>query len=256
LDQLSPISRIKDKVHGGGAVRHPIPGLPSAGNDEAPCRNINARRLSPSQDKWGALIDRGANGCIAGRDMKVIETTGKTIDLSGIDDHTVRNLRVVTAGGVTRTPQGEVILIVHHAADMTGDARTILSAGQLESFGCKVRDKSPHVGKEVPSITTIEGYQIPISFKKGLPYIRLRTFDKEDWATLPHIHITSPQEWDPGCLDSSIDEAWYLRNKRDLPVIRDGILTDMGSLKSDPGEDLEDNDEDRNYQSVDRGSVR
>ena len=134
LDRLSPIPIIKDTPHDCGVVSHPKSGLPSAGSDTGELNanwNINARRLSPSRDAWGVLIDRGANGCIAGRDMKVIESTGRTIDLSGIDDHTVRNLRIVTAGGVTRTPQGEIIVIVHHAADMTGDARTILSAGQL-----------------------------------------------------------------------------------------------------------------------------
>ena len=62
--------------------------------------------------------------------MKVIETTNRTIDLSGIDDHTVRNLAIVTAGGVVRTGQGEIIVILHQAADMTRDARTILSSGQ------------------------------------------------------------------------------------------------------------------------------
>jgi hypothetical protein len=66
--------------------------------------------------------------------MKVIEVTERTIDLSGIGDHTVRNLRLVTAGGVTRTPQGDIIIMINHAADMTRDARSILSAGQLESF--------------------------------------------------------------------------------------------------------------------------
>jgi hypothetical protein len=47
---------------------------------------------------------------------------------------------LVTAGGVTKTPQGDIIIMINHAADMTQDARSILLAGQLESFGCKVQD--------------------------------------------------------------------------------------------------------------------
>ena len=58
--------------------------------------------------------------------MTVIETTLRTIDLSGIDDHTVRNLAIVTAGGVVKTDKGDVIVIVNQAADMTKDSRTIL----------------------------------------------------------------------------------------------------------------------------------
>ena len=65
--------------------------------------SVHSRHLKTSNHEWAALIDRGANGCIAGWDMKVIETTDRTIDLSGIDDHTVRNLAIVTAGGVVRT---------------------------------------------------------------------------------------------------------------------------------------------------------
>jgi len=69
--------------------------------------------------KWAALIDRGANGCIAGEDMRVIERFDKWIDLSGIDDHIVRNEQLVTAGGVDNSSTGEIIVIIHHAANMT-----------------------------------------------------------------------------------------------------------------------------------------
>ena len=68
---------------------------------------------------WNALIDRGANGTIAGTDMRVIDWTERTIDLCGLDDHTVRNLTIVKAGGVVKTSTGEVVVIMHHCADMT-----------------------------------------------------------------------------------------------------------------------------------------
>jgi hypothetical protein len=186
--------------------------------------------------------------------MKVIEVTERTIDLSGINDHTVRNLRLVTAGGVTKTPQGDIIIVINHAADMTWDARSILSAGQLESFGCKVQDISSKVNGIPPSITTAEGYQIPIAFRKGLPYIKMRAFDKEDWSTLPQIHITSPQEWDPSCLDAEVPDEWYNRQSKILPSVQEGIISETGDLKQDLEDDGDVNTDDRKYQSVDRGS--
>jgi hypothetical protein len=170
---------------------------------------VECQHLTPKipHMDWNMLIDRGVNGCIAGHDMKVIEVTERTINRSGIDDHTVQNLQLVTAGGVTKTPQGNIIIMINHAADMTRDARSILSAGQLESFGCKVQDISSKVNGIPPSITTAEGYQIPIVFQKGLLYIKMHAFDKEDWSTLPRqIHITSPQEWDPSCLDAEVPD--------------------------------------------------
>jgi hypothetical protein len=35
----------------------------------------------------GAMIDRGANGGIAGSDTRRISDTGRTVDVVGIDDH-------------------------------------------------------------------------------------------------------------------------------------------------------------------------
>jgi hypothetical protein len=154
------------------------------------------------------LIDRGANGSIAGRDMKVIRQTGQSIDLSGIDDHTIRNLPIVDAGGVTRTPQGDIILIIHQTAHMP-EGRTILSTGQLEHYKIKVDERSMKITGKVPSITSLEGYEIPISTRQGLPYIRLRPYTDEEWNTLPRIALTSPHPWTPSVLDSGVDDTWY-----------------------------------------------
>ena len=55
---------------------------------------------------WCALVDRGANGGISGDDSRVIWRTKIYIDLSGVDDHTVRNLELVTAGGVVESNKG------------------------------------------------------------------------------------------------------------------------------------------------------
>ena len=63
------------------------------------------------------------------------------MNLIGIDDHTVRELTIVSAGGVTKTPMGEIIIIIYQTADMTIDSMTILSAGQLEAFGCRIDDR-------------------------------------------------------------------------------------------------------------------
>ena len=70
-------------------------------------RNYNVSVKLPTK-LWASLIDRGANGGIAGTDTRVIQDTGRTIDLSGIDNHTINNLRIVKAGGVVRSNKGEL----------------------------------------------------------------------------------------------------------------------------------------------------
>jgi hypothetical protein len=165
----------------GPSLRSPSAALDQCGTDSISV-SVNTRTLRTSPVNWSALIDRGANGSIARRDMRVIARTDRSIDLSGIDDHTVRNLTLVTAGGgVVATPQGDIVLIVHQIADMTGDSRTILSAGQLEAFlGCKVFKKSPRITQSTPFLVTPGGYRLPMSIRKGLPYIRMRPFGEKD----------------------------------------------------------------------------
>ena len=77
--------------------------------------HVNCRQ---TKRLWASLIDRGANGGIAGTDTRVIDVTNRTIDLSGIDDHTVRNLPIITAGGVVRSNKGDIILVLNEYAHM------------------------------------------------------------------------------------------------------------------------------------------
>ena len=59
------------------------------------------------------LVDIGANGGIAGSDVRVIEKLYRNVGVQGIDNHKMNNIPIVTTGGVTRTQRGEVILILN-----------------------------------------------------------------------------------------------------------------------------------------------
>ena len=50
-------------------------------------------------------------------------------------------------------------------------------------------------------ITTPSGFCIPMKITNGLPYIKMRPFTDEEWNTLPHIEMTSPEQWDPRKFD-------------------------------------------------------
>ena len=145
-----------------------------------------------------------------------------------------------------RTPQGEIIIIIHQAADMVRDSKTILSSGQLEAFGCLVNDKAKKVTNRTPYISTPEGYKIPISIKRGLPYLQVRPFMDNDWEQLPHVTLTSPREWDPTCLDSEVQDQWYKRQPKALESVEAGPFTKTGELKDgrDDNEDMDDDDHD------------
>ena len=63
------------------------------------------------------LVDRGANGGLAGSDMRVIYKTHRKINISGIDNHEVNGLDVVTAATLLNTSLGKVIGIFNESPD-------------------------------------------------------------------------------------------------------------------------------------------
>jgi hypothetical protein len=158
----------------------------------------------------GSLIDRGANGGIAGDDVRVIEHTMRTVDVRGIDNHEVTGIPIVTAGGVVKTQHGPVIAILSQYAYL-GSGKTIHSAAQLEHYQNDVNDRSIKVHGGLQRILTLDGYVIPINIVGGLPYISMRPYTDDEWDRLPHVILTSDLDWDPTVLDHTLDddEHWY-----------------------------------------------
>ena len=69
-----------------------------------------------SMTVFASLIDRGANGGIAGDDVRLIEyDRGRTINVTGIDNHQLPHLKLATFGAYARTQNGPVILIFNQS---------------------------------------------------------------------------------------------------------------------------------------------
>ena len=164
---------------------------------------------SQTHIKRGALVDRGANGGIAGSDVRLIAKTNRHVDIQGIDNHRMNDVPIASVGAVVNTQKGEVIAIMHQFA-FTGKGKTIISSGQLEAFKQTVHDKSVKVqGKQ--RIETLDGYIIPLNFRQGLPYATFRPYSDEEWETLPHVTLTADVDWDPTILDCETEDIkeWY-----------------------------------------------
>ena len=142
------------------------------------------------------LIDRGANGGLAGADMRVIHTTPRKINIVGIDDHELTGLNVVTAAALLDTQKGPIIGIFHEYAHL-GKGKSIHASGQMEWFNCQVDDRSKIVGG-AQRVETPEGYVIPLSIETGLVYMHpIRIPTDQDLQMYPHVFFTSPDIWDP-----------------------------------------------------------
>jgi hypothetical protein len=168
-------------------------------------------------NKSFSLIDRGANGGVAGTDVRAIFRTGRMVDIRGIDNHQCTNIDIGTVGGVVHTQKGYVIAIMHQYA-LLNNVSTIHSPCQLEWYKNDVDDKSIHVPGGLQRIQTLDGYIIPLSMKDGIARLQIRPYTDNEWDTLPHVILTSELEWDPSVLDHDYktDEQWGV-----IPAIYD-----------------------------------
>ena len=143
--------------------------------------------ISACQSHHQELVDHGANGGLAGSDMRVIHKTHRKINIQGIDNHEVTGLDVVTAATLLNTSQGKVIGIFNEYAYL-GKGSSIHSSGQLEWFKTNVDEKSVKVGG-TQLITTLDGYSVPLLIKDGLAYAT--SLGRPTVRTWTHIHMSS-----------------------------------------------------------------
>ena len=92
--------------------------------------------ISTTKTSHGAsLVDRGANGGLAGSDVQIISRNEpvRTVHVSVIENHGVKDLPIVTVGGMVPSQRGPVIVIMHQYSYL-GKGKTIHSCGQLEWY--------------------------------------------------------------------------------------------------------------------------
>ena len=108
-----------------------------------------------SRTSLHSLVNRGANGGIAGNDVRITcKDPSKTVNVRGIDNHEITSMHLVTAGGVTLSTSGEVILIVHQCA-YHPKTKTIHSSAQIDHFKNIVDDRAIKFGG-TQQITTLD----------------------------------------------------------------------------------------------------
>jgi len=182
-----------------------------------------------TKSTFNSLIDRGANGGLAGEDMRLIEyDDDRTIDVQGIDNHEIPQLRLGTFGAVAKSTQGEVLLIFCQYAHIQR-GKSIHSALQLEDNNVTVDDRPIRLNGGQRLITA-EGFTLPLDFKRGLAYLRLRRYKDEEYINLPHVYMTRDVPWFPAQYDSEPDDS---------AIGRKGNAIDTLSGYDDSGELLE-----------------
>ena len=118
----------------------------------------------------------------------------------------INNVQTVDAAFAIDTPDGKgSILHVNHALDFTTTMEhSILCTNQARINGTVIND--------VPTIvdhTSTQNVSFPeggesfnILYNGPVPYLQVRYPTDDDLNTLPHLNLTSPHGWNPGCLTS------------------------------------------------------
>ena len=73
--------------------------------------------------------------------MHVLEYTDSHADVTGIDDHAVKDVPLATIASLIKTTPSDAIAVMHQYA-YYGKGGTIHSVGQMEQFGLEVDDRS------------------------------------------------------------------------------------------------------------------
>ena len=162
--------------------------------------------VQAKQAQHRSLADRGANGGLAGSDVRILSKSSRKCIVTGIDQHQINGLDIVQCAALVNTNPGYVNLIKNEYA-YYGKGHTIHSSGQTEWHKNTVDDKSVKVGGS-QCITTLDGYSFPLKCTGGLIYLSiLGKPTDEELVKYPSVHLTSIHKWDPSILDFSYPEG-------------------------------------------------
>ena len=132
-----------------------------------PHRSINSAHThlfyhvaQAKQAQHGSLVDRGANGGLAGSDVRPLSKSSRKCTVTGIDQHQMNGLDIVQSAALVKTNHRYVNLIMNEYA-YYGKGHTIHSSGQIEWNKNQVDDRSVRLGGS-QCITTIDGYSFPL----------------------------------------------------------------------------------------------
>ena len=125
------------------------------------------------------LVYRGANGGLAGSDVRILSRSSRKLTVTGIDSNELQGLDVVQCAALVETNNGIVDLIMNEYAS-NGNGHTIDSTGQIEWCNNSADDRSVQVGGK-QRICTIDGYAMPLVCRVGLMYLSLRERPSEPY---------------------------------------------------------------------------
>ena len=116
-----------DRVVPSVQIGHDVVNVSDIPRPQSITANVHYFVSAHNMKRRGALVDRGANGGIAGDDTRVIHKHLRKVDVTGIDNHEMTDLQIVDTASWAMSNKGPVILIFNQYA-YHGLGRSIHSA--------------------------------------------------------------------------------------------------------------------------------
>ena len=174
-----------------------------------------------------ALVDRGANGGLAGDDMiKMSVSETQKVDVIGINNTILKDLPMGTGAARITTTSVPIIGIFHQYAWL-GEGRSIHSSLQIQAFDHEVCDTPRSLGGKC-MISTPQGHHIPLAIRNGLPYMNMTKPTEEEMQNLPHVIMTSDDIWDPTTCDEEWDPSDFESYSMDKDSFKDDSKDNFG----------------------------
>ena len=74
-----------------------------------------------------------------------------------------------------------------------------------------------------------------MSIREALPYMPLRPYTDKEWETLPHVVLTSDEDWDPNCIDceGQLDnEEWFDAQENTEVTLNSPLFDEFGNCRN------------------------
>ena len=113
------------------AYQVPSPQDPTMTTERSINHHFTYHVAQASQAKHGSLVDRGANGGLAGSDVRILSRSSRKCTFTRIDSHELQGLDVVQCAALVETNHGIDNLVMNEYA-CYGKGHTIHSSGQIE----------------------------------------------------------------------------------------------------------------------------
>jgi hypothetical protein len=130
---------------------------------------------------------------MSGCDVRVIEQSILSADVTELADHAVKDIPITTVAGVLSSSRGKNIGIFHQYAHL-GTGKTIYSANHMCHFGIEIAS-TPRALAGKQRIQHPDSYVIPLSIRNGLPCMDMLPPLDHELNTYTHVFFTSDETW-------------------------------------------------------------